>query len=170
MDLSKGGPSSTGSDVAIVGGPSTIPTNGSSTGYNGGTTGAWKTGVLPVSDPFGTVAVPTSVKLVAPAGGTAGVWVGTGIDGCPDQQFNPVGLSDSHGAAITSSCHELSPGYYPSGLTLPNNYSTIIFKPGIYYLNGSLVAGGSNTLRDTKPAGYLPADRRADVLFLFGIV
>jgi Flp pilus assembly protein TadG len=159
INLSKGGPDDTGSDVAIVGGPATIPNNGSSSGYNGGTSGAWKTSVLPVSDPYGTVGVPTSVKLVSPSGTTAGVWVGYGVDGCPDHQFNPVGLSDPKtGAAMTSSCHEFSPGYYPSGLTLPNNYSTIIFKPGIYYLNGSLTAGGSQILRMAKPSGYQQTD------------
>jgi hypothetical protein len=165
INLSQGGPTETGSDVAIVGGPTTIPTDGgSTTGFNGGTTGAWRSNVLPVPDPYGNVGVPASVKLVTPVGTTAGVWVGTGTDGCPDNQFNPVGLSDSHGTAITSSCHEFSPGYYPSGLTLPNNYSTIIFKPGIYYLNGSLVASGSNTLRVAKPSGYQQTD---GILFYF---
>ena len=158
INLSGGGPNTTGSDVAIVGGPSTIPNNGSSSGYNGGTTGAWRSGVLPVADPYGAVGVPTSVKLVTPAGGTAGVWVGYGVDGCPDHQFNPVGLSDIHGNPITTSCHEFSPGYYPTGLTMPNNFSTVIFKPGIYYLNGSLVAGGSNILRIAKPTGYQQTD------------
>lgn len=153
INLSGGGPNTTGSDVAIVGGPSTIPTNGSSSGYNGGTTGAWKSSVLPVSDPYGTVGVPTSVKLVTPAGGTAGVWVGYGVDGCPDTSAPAYA-----GNGVATNCHEFSPGYYPSGLTLPNNYSTIIFKPGIYYLNGSLVAGGSNTLRMAKPSGYQQTD------------
>jgi Flp pilus assembly protein TadG len=153
INLSGGGPSNTGSDVAIVGGPSTIPTNGSSSGYNGGSTGAWKSSVLPVSDPYGTVGVPTSVKLVTPAGGTAGVWVGYGVDGCPDHNAPAYA-----GNGVATNCHEFSPGYYPSGLTLPNNYSTIIFKPGIYYLNGSLVAGGSNILRMAKPSGYQQTD------------
>jgi hypothetical protein len=153
MDLSKGGPATTGSDVAIVGGPTTIPTNGTSTGYAGGTTGAWKTGVLPVSDPFGTVGVPTSVKLVSPAGGTGGTWVAQNTDGCPDS--NAAAYA---GAGVPTNCIEFSPGYYPSGLTLPNNYTTVIFKPGIYYLNGSLVAGGSQILRMAKPAGYQQTD------------
>jgi len=158
INLSGGGPSNTGSDVAVVGGPSTIPNNGSSSGYNGGTTGAWKSSVLPVSDPFGAVGVPTSVRLVTPSGGTAGVWVGYGVDGCPDHSSPAYVGQDSQGNNLPANCHEFSPGYYPSGLTLPNNYSTIIFKPGIYYLNGSLVAGGSNTLRMAKPSGYQQTD------------
>ena len=55
-------------------------------------------------------------------------------------------------------------GYYPSGINPPNNYSTVIFKPGIYYLNGSLVASGSNTLRIAKPSGYQQTD---GVMFYF---
>ena len=153
IDLSGGGPSNTGSDVAIVGGPSTIPTNGTSTGYAGGTTGAWKSSMLAVSDPYGSVPVPTSVRLVTPVGGTAGTWVGYGVDGCPDTSAPAYA-----GPGVATNCHEFSPGYYPSGLTLPNNYSTIIFKPGIYYLNGSLVAGGSNILRMAKPSGYQQTD------------
>jgi hypothetical protein len=157
INLSLGGPNNTGSDAAIVGGPSTIPNNGGTgtgnTGFNGGTTGSWKSSVLPVSDPYGTVPVPTSVKLVTPTGGTSGTWVGYGTDNCPDHNAPAYA-----GNGVATNCIEFSPGYYPSGLVLPNNYSTVIFKPGIYYLNGSLVAGGSNTLRMAKPSGYQQTD------------
>jgi hypothetical protein len=159
INLSNGGPNATGSDVAIVGGPSTIPTNGSSTGFNGGTTGAWKSSVIAVSDPYGSVPVPTSVRLVTPSGGTAGTWVGYGIDGCPDHTGSAYA-----GQGVATNCHEFSPGYYPSGLAMPNSYSTVIFKPGIYYLNGNLVSGGSNTLRMAKPSGYQQTD---GVMFYF---
>jgi hypothetical protein len=158
INLSAGGPSNTGSDVAIVGGPTTIPNNGSSSGYSGGTTGAWKSGVLPVADPYGSVGVPTSVKLVTPSGGTSGTWVAFGADGCPDTESRAFAGQNAQGVAIPTNCMEFSPGYYPSGLTLPNNFSTIIFKPGIYYLNGSLVASGSNILRMAMPSGYQQTD------------
>ncbi len=153
INLSKGGPLQTGSDVAIVGGPTTYPTNGASNGYNGGTTGGWKSGVLTVSDPYASVPVPTSVRLTTPVGGTAGTWVAQNTDGCPDSSASAYA-----GPGVPTNCHEFSPGYYPSGLVLPNNYTTIIFKPGIYYLNGSLVAGGSQILRMAKPAGYQQTD------------
>ena len=84
INLSAGGPNGTGSDIAIVGGPTTIPTNGSSSGYNGGTTGSWKPGVLPVSDPFGSVGIPTSIKSLTPSTTTSGTWVAYQVDGCPD--------------------------------------------------------------------------------------
>jgi hypothetical protein len=156
INLSGGGPHGTGSDVAIVGGPSTIPTNGTSIGFNGGSTGHWKSNVLPVADPYGSVGPPATEKNVTPALGTSGVWVAYGVDGCPDH-VNRAGQTNSY-------CREFSPGYYPSGLILPNNYSTIIFQPGIYYLNGSLTASGSNTLRVARPSGYQQTD---GIMFYF---
>ena len=159
VDLSKGGPNQTGSDVAIVGGPTTIPTNGSSNGYNGGTTGTWRSNVLPVADPFGSVPSPASIKSLVPTTTTSGKWVAYKTDGCPDHS-NSTGNS-------AHACMEFGPGYYPSGINVPsvmNNYSTAIFLPGIYYLNGSLTASGSNTLRVAKPSGYQQTD---GVMFYF---
>ena len=156
INTSNGGPNSTGSDIGIVGGPSTVPTNGSSSGFSGGTTGSWKSSVIAVADPFGSVPVPASVRSMAPSLGTTGQWVAYGTDGCPDT-MNRAGQTNSY-------CREYSPGYYPSGLTLINSYSTIIFQPGVYYLNGSLTAGGSNILRMAKPSGYQRTD---GVMFYF---
>ena len=159
IDLSKGGPSQTGSDAAVVGGPATAPTNGSSNGYKGGTSGSWRSNVLPVADPFGSVPVPTSIRSLVPTTTTSGTWVSYKTDGCPDHSGgtgNPA-----------QACKEFGPGYYPSGINLPsvmNNYMTAIFQPGIYYLNGSLVASGSNTLRVAKPSGYQQTD---GVMFYF---
>lgn len=159
IDLSKGGPNQTGSDVAIVGGPTIAPTNGSSNGYAGGTTGTWKSNVLPVADPFGSVGSPASVKNLVPTTTTSGTWVAYKTDGCPDHSGgtgNPA-----------HACKEFGPGYYPSGINLSsvmNDYSTAIFLPGVYYLNGSVVAGGSNSIRVGKPSGYQQTD---GVMFYF---
>jgi hypothetical protein len=159
INLSAGGPNQTGSGVAIVGGPATIPTNGSSVGFTGGTTGTWQSNVLPVPDPFASVPAPTSVSSVTPGTTTSGTWVAYNTDGCPDHSGgtgNPA-----------QACKEFGPGYYPAGINLPsvmNNYSTAIFQPGIYYLNGSLVASGSNTLRVARPSGYQQTD---GVMFYF---
>jgi hypothetical protein len=153
INTSKGGPNGTGSDIGIVGGPTTIPTNGSSSGFTGGTSGNWKPSVAPIPDPFGSVPVPASIKNITPSNG----WVKYGTDGCPDH-VNRAGGTNQY-------CYEYSPGYYPSGLpSLINNYSTIIFKPGIYYLNGSLGISGSNTVRIAKPSGYSQTD---GVMFYF---
>jgi hypothetical protein len=149
-DLSAGGPNQTGSNMAVVGGPATNPTNGSSFAYNGGTTGVWKSNALALPDPFAGVASPASVKLMIPANTTSGTWVSYGTDGCPDH-------TNAH-YPTTHACMEYSPGYYPSGLTLPDNYSTAIFLPGIYYLNGPLNASGSNLLRMAKPSGWQQTD------------
>lgn len=146
IDLSAGGPNGTGSDVGIVGGPTTIPGAGTcntNSGFCGGTTGSWKGGVLAVSDPYGPVANPASVKAVIPVLGTGGLKVAYGTDGCPDTKYG---------------CYEYSPGYYPSGLSQPNGYMTMILQPGIYYLNGSFSPGNSVTVRMAKPSGYQQTD------------
>jgi len=149
-DLSAGGPNQTGSNMAVVGGPATNPTSGSSSAYNGGTTGLWKSGVLAIADPFAGVAAPASIKSITPANTTSGKWVSYGTDGCPDN-------TNAH-YPTTDDCMEYSPGYYPSGIVLPDNYTTAIFLPGIYYLNGSLNAAGSNLLRMAKPSGGQQTD------------
>jgi hypothetical protein len=143
VNTTAGGPNQTGSDMAVVGGPTTNPTNGSSYGFSGGATGSWKSGVLPVSDPYGSVGAPASVKSITPVTGTGGTWVKYQQDGCPDHSGSTGNPNDA--------CIEYGPGYYPSGITPTNNYSTVIFLPGIYYLNGTLTASGSNTLRMATP-------------------
>jgi Flp pilus assembly protein TadG len=141
IDTSKGGPSGTGSSVATSGGPSKAPTTCYGGGFNGGTTGGWTGGALPVGDPYAGIAVPASVKLITPLSTVNGITVAkaksgvAGPDGCPDPSNN---------------CIELSPGYYPNGIST-NGYQTYIFLPGIYYMGSSLNAGGSATLRMATP-------------------
>jgi hypothetical protein len=148
-NLSSGGGNQTGSDMAIVGGPATNPYNGSVHAYNGGTTGSWKSNVIPIPDPFGSLSAPTQ-----PAAAPSPKWVQYGVDGCPDH-YNSVYISQSQ---PKESCMEFYPGYYASGLNVATlmggiNYATAIFAPGVYYLNGSLVTGGSLTLRNATPSG-----------------
>ena len=141
IDTSKGGPNGTGSSVATSGGPSQAPTTCYGGGFSGGTTGGWTGGALPVGDPYAGVAVPASVKLITPLSTVNGLSVTkaksgkAGPDGCPDPSNN---------------CIELSPGYYPNGIST-NGYQTYIFLPGIYYMGSSLKAGGSATLRMATP-------------------
>ena len=159
IDMSKGGPNLTGSDVAVFGGPATGPTNGSSNGYNGGTTGHWSGHDLPIADPFGAVGPPSSVKSLVPQNSVNGQWVAYTQDGCPDH-------SGSH-YPTSQACLEFSPGYYPNGLNLDNvmnYYSTAIFLPGIYYLNGPLVIAGSATMRMATPSN---GSRLDGVMFYF---
>lgn len=154
IDLSKGGPNQTGSDAAVTGGPSQNPGSGTCntvSGFCGGTTGSWKSNTLPIADPYGGVPAPTK-----PANAPAVTYVNYGVDGCPDHRMTWL-----NGA--NHSCAEYSPGYYPSGLT-PIGYITSIFKPGIYYMNGSLNVSGSATIRMAKPAGYQKTD---GVMFYF---
>lgn len=131
INTSQGGPNYTGSDVGVSASEAS-PQETTNIGFNGGTTGTWRENTLPIADPYSSVPVPASIKSETPADGTSGKSVAYETDGCPD-----------HGG---NGCMEMSPGYYPSGISL-DGWHTYIFDPGIYYLNGSLNAGGSSTMR-----------------------
>ncbi len=138
LDLSRGGPNFTGSDLGTYGGPST-PTGT----FLPGTTGAWRYPSSPISDPFAQVPAPAvpPIPLVPIPGLTAANSSGCATSasiqagtckvtylthGCPD----PSAIIPSNG------CQLFTEGYYPSGITVKNDVG--IFDPGLYYLNGGL--------------------------------
>jgi hypothetical protein len=153
INTSQGGPNWTGSDLGVVGAETQAQAGcGSSGGYMGfygGATGNWRSSVLPVPDPYASLAAPASVKntpITYVSNTQYYTWVGYHIDGCPDQDAPAYAKN-----VPATNCAEFAPGYYPNGIVLPNDYSTIIFLPGIYYVNGSLASSGSNTIRNALP-------------------
>jgi Putative Flp pilus-assembly TadE/G-like len=151
INTSYGGPNQTGSDIGVVAletqSQNGCGSNGGYMGFYGGTTGVWRDGVLPVPDPYAGVGAPTSVKLMTPATYNSTTknyytWVAQNVDGCPESQNS--GTSGQN-------CLEYGPGYYPSGINVPNSYLTVIFLPGVYYLNGPLTLSGSVTARVAMP-------------------
>jgi hypothetical protein len=88
VNLSQAGPSGTGADFAVFGGPSTKPA-----GVNVGTTGHWVVPASPVGDPWVIVATPS----VPSTAGTA-TPVPFTVNGCPD----PVGCVEFTGGNYTS--------------------------------------------------------------------
>src|SRR5712672_2611502 len=87
VDLHQAGPSGTGSDFALFGGPTTKPAN-----VNVGSSGHWIPGANPFGDPFASVTAPAEPTATP---GTAAP-VPFGFNGCPD----PAG------------CVEFTPGDY----------------------------------------------------------
>jgi len=142
IDLHLGGPSNTGSDLGVSGGPAappTIPTN-----FNPGTTGHWVYPHTPIYDPFAQMAAPTQpATALAPTTGIA-----PGTLGCA--------------APAGNTCVEYSPGYYASGICVGQSCPLAIrfgkyaiFDPGIYYLasaNG-LTADSLSCMRTSTAAG-----------------
>ena len=160
INTSLGGPSGTGSDVGIVGNEpensNGCVKNGGYLGFAAGSTGNWRPNVLPITDPFATVNPPSSVKSMVPATFNSGkypqnIWVAYGIDGCPDHSSPAYVGQTANNVSLPSNCAEFAPGYYPNGIQLPYDYSTVIFVPGVYYVNGSFQPGGSNTIRVAMP-------------------
>jgi len=88
IDLSKGGPSFSGSDFGVFGAPTTAPS-----GFTGNSWGP----ASPISDPYALVSAPA-----LPAAAPAKVHVNYNIDGCPDH----------------SGCTEYKPGLYTSAITV----------------------------------------------------
>jgi putative Flp pilus-assembly TadE/G-like protein len=148
IDLSKGGPNGTGSDIGIWGGPTTAPG-----GFNGGTTGHWLSPHFPITDPFAQLAAP-SRPADAPAVTTVPVQTAPLV--CPDIQ-----------------CARFQPGYYPTGICIGKtgtctcigspNTCTAIFDPGLYFINGDFKVDANSCLR---PSGA-PGDGTGGVIFYF---
>jgi Putative Flp pilus-assembly TadE/G-like len=88
VDLSKGGPNNTGSDLALFGGPVNQPA-----GVNIGSTGHYIPHSIPLGDPFATYSAPSK-----PNTGGSAFAVPFWVNGCPD----PFG------------CVEFTPGDYTS--------------------------------------------------------
>jgi len=74
VDLSKGGPNNTGSDLALFGGPNDQPA-----GVNIGSTGHYIPHSIPLGDPFATYSSPTKPNTAGSA-----FAVTFGMNGCPD--------------------------------------------------------------------------------------
>jgi hypothetical protein len=117
IDTHLAGPVGAGGDVGIVGGPATM-VSGDILG-----TGSWVTPTLPIPDPYISVPTPTT-----PSGHSAPISIAHGFDGCPD----------------ASGCTEYFPGYYNSDISIS---STVVFKPGIYYMDCNVVLSGHSTVR-----------------------
>jgi len=180
IDTSRGGPNLTGSDVGAYGGPSVAPgastgcygTNGNTgeaAGFNGGTTGHWVWPAMPVPDPYAGVPAASGMKNVTPAtkathssGTTYYNLAAPEMDGCPDTAPTNYGsYNDStywtcnlskYGSQswYCRGCKEYGPGYYPNGIS-ENGSDVITFLPGVYYMDGNLSIGGSDTIRIAKP-------------------
>ena len=154
IDLSKGGPNGTGSDIGIYGGPAVAPS-----GFNGGTTGHWVSPAAPINDPFAQLAAPAqplspgSLSIFTPSGAN----VVTNQVLCPDVK-----------------CERYTPGYYSTGLcvgksagcvcTGSSNTCTAIFDPGIYYIRGDFVADANSCLRPSGGPEQNPASPYGGVM------
>ena len=179
IDTRKGGPNLTGSDVGSYGGPHVAPgsstgcygTNGNTglpAGFSGGTTGNWAWPSSPVADPYAAVPAASSVKSITPATKAThsdGIkyynLAAPGMDGCPDTAPSNYGsYNDStywtcnlgkYGSKpwYCRGCKEYAPGYYPNGIS-EGGGDVVTFLPGVYYLDGDLSIGGSDSIRMAK--------------------
>jgi hypothetical protein len=134
VNLSQGGPNLNGSDMGVTGGPNSPPFV-----YQGSPPGQYLDPVSPISDPFALLPVPPK-----PAAAPAVTTVVAGSGGCP---------------GTSGSCYVYSPGYYSSGICVGKGgctnktFTTALFIPGRYYLDGDFSADSLSCLRPSNQVG-----------------
>src|SRR5262249_17960679 len=133
VDLSKGGPSNTGSDLATFGGPTAQPG-----GVSLGSTGHYLVHTIPLGDPF-----PTSSSPSPPDTGGTGKPGRFAVNGCPD----PNGCVEFTAGDYTgcTASGNISPGT-KGCLLLPYtgsnpkfNIAAAAWVPGQSYTEGTLI-------------------------------
>ena len=143
IDLNKGGPSNTGSDLGTWGGPTTAPG-----GFLGGSTGNWLAPNPPINDPFASLAVPSTTGLTTYTG--------------PARTAHPT---DPGIVCPDTSCDEYAPGIYSLGICVKSGGGapcschpgggrcTAIFDPGVYIIQGTFLVQSNSCLRPSGAAG-----------------
>src|SRR5229473_1696515 len=153
IDLNKGGPSNTGSDLGTWGGPTTAPG-----GFLGGSTGNWLAPNPPISGSFASLAVPDPTGLPT--------WTGPRRTALP---------TDTGIVCPDTSCAEYSAGKYTSGICIGpgakcdcipgGGRCTAIFDPGVYIIQGNLSIVSNSCLR---PSGALGDGTGGVILYFTG--
>jgi len=156
IDLSKGGPTNTGSSFGVTGAQASV------SDLTLGTTGQYTAPDSPLSDPLATMCAPgetagcittsnngstaPGIPAAAPAVGS----VGPGVDGCPTGGGN---------------CQHYQAGSYAGGISVKNN--TAVFDPGLYYVTGGMaLQANSLVCTGTGVAPYV-GDGSKGVTFYF---
>ena len=182
IDTSMAGPTGTGGNLSIHGGPLTNQFCGANYILNDPSGTHWKSPVATFANPYSSVPAPTlppaPVAASNPVPGaparptTQGTWVATGVDSCPNTKAKQHYLTySSQYGNVYGNCLEFNPGYYPSGIDLSSlaGYSSdvAIFMPGVYYLNGNLHVGSSTTIRNAW-IGLQPSTQGVMFYFISG--
>ena len=133
IDLSMGGPNTTGSNLGVFGGPATAPG-----GFVPGTTGTWISPSSPINDPFAQVPAPAQPTAIG--GFTV---LAPGVGECPN-----VAIKE---------CYVYTPGYYATGIKVKGaggtNLALSLFEPGIYYVVNGFSADSNSCIRPSTQQG-----------------
>ncbi len=168
INLSQAGPSGSGADFAVFGGPTTKPGN-----VNLGTSGSWISPATPFDDPWATVSAPSrpggtdwlpnhsyaAGTLVLPSAHNAGNFVyqvltaGTSGGTAPNPWNQTVCARQPTGTCSGGNQADNTVTWQNIGkvTTTPN---TAIFDPGLYYVGtNGLKLASSSTVRMSTAAG-----------------
>jgi len=190
IDLSLGGPSTTGSNLGVYGGPTTAPG-----GFADGTTGSWVAPSAPISDPFAQLcapgqssnctqtingysvpAIPTTVLIPTLLTGTTNCGTAANIQAgnCTVPGIGAAYPSGYDGCplAAPATCVLYTAGAYPNGIQIgPGSGTTAIFDPGLYYVSpgskGNLYLDSNSTVRPGSGANSGASDGSGGTVFYF---
>jgi len=153
ISLAQGGPSLTGSNIGVSGGPTTAPS-----GISFGTTGTWEYPATPISDPFATMCAPGQSGCPQVNGNSAPVKPGAptvpsdeAAKGCLAIPCSILYHDAVHGCPTLAGCLLYTAGYYATGITVKSN--TAVFDPGLYYLVGGLALQANSIVRPSTGTG-----------------
>src|SRR2546422_3659590 len=139
VDLSQAGPSGTGADFAVFGGPATKPG-----GVSLGSSGNWISPASPVGDPWVTLSTPS-----VPASAGSATPVPFAINGCPD----PAGCVEFTGGNYTAcSTGTIAPG--GNGCLISPSFSSggAVWQVSHPYAAGTLI---QPTAAQHNAGGYI---------------
>ncbi|PYV13644.1 MAG: hypothetical protein DMG21_20645, partial [Acidobacteria bacterium] len=179
IDLSKGGPNFSGSNLGVLGGVGTAPIT-----FLPGTTGGWVFPHQPITDPFYNLPVParpTTVPASPPDDAAYNICMSAQLPLPPGLPFSCVGkplpcavpgpyvvsgvkkCSGFNGCPDqTQACVEYTPGLYTTPIEV--KAQTAIFDPGVYYITGTNTDGNCPGM---PSAGcFKPATCRASLVLL----
>jgi len=133
INLTRGGPGFTGSDLGVFGGPTANLVKVAN--FPPSSTGQWISPATPIGDPFAQIPTPSKP---APAPSP--------IPPCPNGVCLANGCPDP-----TNGCYEYSAGYYPNGIKIKN--MNAIFDPGVYYVEGGFALLSNSLVRPSNQLG-----------------
>lgn len=149
VDLSKGGPSHTGSQFGAFGGASGPPCASPCKNWDQGSTGSWSFPSPPILDPFANLPVPTNT-------GTCQNYIKHDTSCVDDKVYYGAVADKDHdpgcpvNPADTHWCTRYWPGTH-GAITISNENALIV--PGVHYMTDDLSLGANSVIRPSAATG-----------------
>jgi hypothetical protein len=146
IDLTHGGPNNNGSDFGVTGSTSQVGI------FQTANSGQWIAPTPAISDPFATIPappVPGAPQLPTGADTIPGcAAIPCHVSGSTTPPFGPHGCQD-----VGNGCEVYTPGLYTTSNAIATFKKTLLFDPGVYYMQSDLAGNQQTCLRPSTAAG-----------------